>query len=52
MISINLSNIIISDITGLDYPCIISLISKNEAIHLLQNDDLIEKKWKIIKNVK
>ena len=51
MISINLSNITISDITGLDYPCIISLIS-NEAIHLLQNDDLIEKKWKIIKNVK
>ena len=31
-----------------DYCCIISLISKNEAINLLQNADLTEKKWNII----
>ena len=28
---------------GSDYRCIISLISTNEAINLLQNSDLIEK---------
>ena len=41
--SINLSDIAISNIKGSDYCCIISLISKNEAINLMQNADLIEK---------
>ena len=40
---INLSNIAILNITGSDYCCIISLISKNEAINLMQNANLIEK---------
>ena len=42
MMSINLSNIAILNIIGSDYRCI-SLISKNEAIKLLQNADLTEK---------
>ena len=37
MMSINLSDI------GSDYPCIISLISNNEAIKLLEDADLIVK---------
>ena len=44
MTSINLSNIAISNIKGSDYRCAISLISKNEAINLLQNADLTGKK--------
>ena len=43
MISVNLSNIAILNIKGSDYRCIISLISKNEAINLLQNADLTKK---------
>ena len=43
MMSISLSNIAILNIKGSDYCCIISLISKNEAIKLLQNADLTEK---------
>ena len=39
----NLSDIVILDIKDSDYRCIISLISKNEAINLIQNADLIEK---------
>ena len=31
------------NIKGSDYYCIISLISKNEAINLMQNGDLTEK---------
>ena len=52
--SINLNNIAILNSQGSDFRCIISLISKNEAINLLQNADLTEKsgtlkrKWKII----
>ena len=52
--SINRSNIAILNIEGSDYCCIISFISKNEAISLLQNDDMTKKsvrflkKWKII----
>ena len=42
MMSINLSDIAISNIKGSDYRCIISLISKNKAIHLTQNTDLTE----------
>ena len=43
MMSINLSDIAILNIKGSDYRCIISLISKNEAIKLMQNADLTEK---------
>ena len=35
--SVSLSDIAILNIEGSDYRCIISLISKNEAINLLQN---------------
>ena len=35
MMSMNLSNIVILNIKGFDYHCIISLISKNEAINVL-----------------
>ena len=37
MMSMNLIDIVISNIKGSDYHCIISLISKNEAINLIQN---------------
>ena len=43
MMSINLSDIAILNIKGSDCDCIISLISKNEAINLMQNADLTEK---------
>ena len=43
MMSINLSDIAILNIKGSDYRCIISLISKNEAINLMQNADLTKK---------
>ena len=45
----NLSDIAILNIKGSDYCCIISLISKNEVINLMQNADLTEKKWNLIK---
>ena len=41
--SMNLSDIATLNIKGSDYHCIISLISKNEAISLMQNVDLTEK---------
>ena len=41
--SMNLSDIAILNIKGSDYHCIISLISKNEAISSMQNVDLTEK---------
>ena len=43
MKSMSLSDIAVLNIKGSDYCCIISLISKNEAINLLQNADLTEK---------
>ena len=43
MMSMNLSDIAILNIKGSDYRCIISLISKNEAIKLMQNADLSKK---------
>ena len=43
MMSVNLSEIAILKIKSSDYRCIISLISKNEAIKLLQNADLTGK---------
>ena len=39
----NLSDIAILKIKGSDYRCVIRLISKNEAINLMQNADLTEK---------
>ena len=43
MMSMNLSDIAILNIKGSDYRCIISGISKSEAIILIQNADLTEK---------
>ena len=43
MIIINLNDIATLNIKGYDYHCIISLISKNRTIKLLQNADLAEK---------
>ena len=40
----NLSDIAISNIEDSDYRCIISGISKSEAINLMQNIDLNEKR--------
>ena len=40
---INLSDIAIFNIKGSDYCCIISLISKSEALNLMQNAALTEK---------
>ena len=39
----NLSDIAILNIKGSDYPCIISLISKNEPINVMQNVALTKK---------
>ena len=52
MSSVNLSNIAILNVKDSDYCCIISLISKNEVTNLMQNADLTEKKWRIIKHKK
>ena len=38
-----ISDIAILNINGSDYRCIISLITKNEAINLMQNVDLTKK---------
>ena len=43
MMSMNPTDIAILNIKGADYGCIISGISKSEAIKLLQNIDLTEK---------
>ena len=43
MMSVNLSDIAILNMKDSDYCCIISLISKNEAINLLQNAHSTEK---------
>ena len=43
MMSIILCDIAILNIKGSDYCCVISLISKNEAVNLLKNADLTEK---------
>ena len=43
IMSMNLSNIAILKIKGSDYCCIISKISKREAINVMQNIDLTEK---------
>ena len=43
MMSMNLSDIAILDIQGVDYHCIISGIRKSEAISLIKIIDLTEK---------
>ena len=43
MMSMNLSDIAILNIKNTDCCCIISRISKSEAINLMQNVDLTEK---------
>ena len=40
LMSMNLSDISILNIESSDYGCIMSLITKNEAINLMQNGDL------------
>ena len=45
--SINLSDIATLNIKGSDYRCIISIISKNEAVILMQNADLTDKNGKL-----
>ena len=42
--SMNLTNIAILNIKSADYRCIISGISKNEAINLMQDANLIKKR--------
>ena len=48
LMSMNLSDIAILNIKNCNYRCIISLISKNEAINVIQNADLTEKNQNII----
>ena len=43
MMSMNLSDIAILNIKGSDYRCFINLISKNEAINIMENADLTKK---------
>ena len=43
MMLLNLSDIAILNIKGSNYSCVISSISKNEAINLLRNADLTKK---------
>ena len=50
MMSMNLSDIAILNIKGSDYCCIISLISKNGTVNLMQNVDLTEKSGNYKKN--
>ena len=51
MMAINLSDIAILNIKGSDYRRAISLVSKNEAINLMQNTDMTEKSG-TLKNIK
>ena len=41
--SVNISDIVFLNIKSSDFRCIISLISKNEVINVMQNADLTEK---------
>ena len=43
MVYFNLSDTAVLDIKGVDYCCIISDISKSEAINIMQNIDLTKK---------
>ena len=44
MMSMNLSDVAILNINFSEYRCIITLISKNEVITLMQNPDLMEER--------
>ena len=44
VMSINFNDIAILNINGADYCCIINGISKSDALNLLKNADLIEKR--------
>ena len=44
MMSINLNDIAILNIRGVDYRCIINRIRKSDTVDLLQNADLTEEK--------
>ena len=53
----NLNDITIINVKGFDYHCIISLISKNKDIKLMQNNDLTKKSRtllnkKLLSNIK
>ena len=50
MMSMNLSDIAILNVKSANYRCIVSGISKNEAINLMQNADLTKKKQNSIKH--
>ena len=53
MMPMNLSNNADLKIKNIDYLCIITGIRKNESLMLLQNIDLTEKVWNILKlNIK
>ena len=45
MISMNVRDIAISKMKDVDYRRIISVINKSEAINLMQNTGLTEKRW-------
>ena len=47
LLSVNLSNIAILSVKGSDCYCIISLISKNKGINLMQNADLTKETRKL-----
>ena len=50
MMPMNYSNIVILNIKGSDYCCIISLISKDVAVKLMQNAHLTKKNQNIMKH--
>ena len=43
MLSVNIWNIAIITIIGIDYPCIIHNISKSETIHFLKSSALADR---------
>ena len=51
LMSMNLSNIAFLKIKNADYCCIITEISKSEAIKLLQNIDLTKKSRTLLKKI-
>ena len=51
MMSVNPDNVAILNMNGVNYRCILSGIRKSEAVNLLQNANLSEKKINLNKNV-
>ena len=47
MLGLNLSDIAVITVKGVDYCCIIHDISKSEAIHLLENS-VLDHRWYIL----